>query len=194
MTCVEISELNGRVGNTDYWQKSRQAEHEILNVVSRLIQRPIQQNEIQGRHVCDFVTAQGYQGDVKIWSGSLIKVELMQTHRSGHTPGWYHAYEKLPHFGGLITINHWHSAYLGTGVFKARWIPWHTIQTGVAHARHMKSRTGEWCELNPTKGEHYWLGDFVQVPSVWGAAHQAFDTHRFHANSRLRMPDLYTWF
>jgi hypothetical protein len=194
MTCIEISELNGAVGNSDYFRKSRVAEHEILKVVSRLIQRPIQETVAPGRHECDFQTSQGFLGDVKIWTGNLIKVELQQYHKGIRVPGWYHAYDQLTGFGGLITLNHWHSKYLNQSVYKLRWVPWATIQSGVQKSKRLKSRTGEWCELNPTHGEHYWLGDFPQVQSMHGEPHRAFDVRTFISNPRLQIAHLLKWF
>lgn len=194
MTCIEISELNGRAGNQDYFLKSRQAEAHVLKCVSRLIRRPITETAGHGRHACDFSTSQGILGDVKISSGDVVKVELSQVQRDRRVKGWFEEYQTLPNFGGLLMINHWHSRYHGQGVFKIRWIPWHSIQAAVPHARVITNRGGSWCELDPTRLEHYWLGDFMQVPSAYGDHHKAFDASRIHSNNQLDIQQLYKWF
>lgn len=195
MSIIEIAELNGAARNKDFWQKSREAERAVLTAVSRLLQRPITETPGTGRHVCDFTTHQGIQGDVKIWSGHVMKVELSQTHQGVRKPGWYQEYQKLPNFGGVLAINHWHSDFHGQGVFKIRWVPWTSIQQGVAAARMRVNQKGTWCELDPVKWEHYWLGDFLQVPSKYpDKRFLAFDSHRIHANNKLNIQELYKWF
>lgn len=195
MTCIEISELNGAAGNRDYFLKSRQAESHVLKSVSRLLQRPITETPPgPGRHAYDFVTAQGLAADLKIYSGSVVKVELQQTHAGVRKPGWYAEYDKLSQFGGLLVLNHWNSAYLDQGVFKIRWIPWLAVKAGVAQSCMRVNQRGAWCELDPTRLEHYWLGDFMQVPSVYGDHHKAFDASRIHANIQLCIQHLYKWF
>jgi hypothetical protein len=194
MSLVEISELNGAAGNRDYFQKSRQAEDLVLKCVSRLIQRPIAGTSSKGRHSCDFTTSQGFLGDVKIWSGNVVKVELSQIRGPIRVAGWYQEYEKLINFGGLLTVNSWHSKYHNQGVFKIRWIPWHSIQQGVASAKAISNQRGSYCELDPVKLEHYWLGDFMQVASIHGVCHSAFDASRIHSNNQLNIQSLYKWF
>lgn len=194
MTCIEISELNGAAGNKDYFRKSREAEALVLKSVSRLLQRPIQETPGSGVHACDFSTAQGYVGDVKIWSGSAVKVELSQVQRGVRVPGWFVSYQKLNTFAGILAVNHWNSAYLGQGVFKIRWITWCSIMQGVSQARQIHNSRGIYCELDPTQLEHHWLGDFMQIPSQHGHRHKAFDVSRIHTNPRLQISQLHTWF
>lgn len=195
MTVIEISELNGKAGNLDFWQKSRDAEHQVLTCVSRLLQRPIHETPGKGKHPCDFMTSQGFMGDVKIWSGSTVKVELMQIHKGIRKPGWYQEYQKLSQFGGLIALNYWWSDFHDQGVFKIRWIPWQVIQQGVNQSKMCVNQRGAWCELDPTQGEHYWLGDFMESPTKYpDKSFRAFDSSRIHANNKLNILDLYKWF
>jgi hypothetical protein len=89
MTCIEISELNGRVGNRDHFAKSRQAEQQILSCVGRLIQRAIHPNTLTGATPFDFKTAKGGYGDIKIYSKPVISVELQQYRRGQQVTGWF---------------------------------------------------------------------------------------------------------
>ena len=194
MHLIEISELNGRVGNKDYFSKSRDAELLVLTAVARLIQRPITPTQGQGRHACDFSTSQGILGDVKIWGGSVLKIEISQTRHGASVPGWYQEYQRLPNFGGLLAINHWISDYHQQGVFKIRWIPWQAVQAAVGVSQPRINTRGSWCELDPTRMDHVWLGDFMQTPSIYGDPHFAFDASRIHSNNKLNIPELYKWF
>lgn len=196
MPCIEISELNGRVGNTDYFHKSKQAEQKILTCVSRLIQRTIRPNIRSGVSHFDFVTAKGNYGDVKIYSKPDLSVELSQFRNGRIMPGWFEEYLKQHEFAGIFTVNPWFSTYHDAQVFKLRWIPWaHMINWVVHHAEHVKKNSrGEYLLVDPTQVSHVYLGDFFSVPSVYGEAHEAFDTSRFHANNKLNIAQLYEWF
>lgn len=194
MPCIEISELNGAVGNQDYFEQSRIAEQWVLDAVSRLIHRPILSTPGRGRHACDFTTQQGILGDVKIWSGSNITVEITQTRQGVDMPGWYMEYQQLNNFGGLLAINYWLSTYHNQGVFKIRWIPWNSLCGAVNTAQVRNNRFGSYCHVDPTHITHVWLGDFMSVHSKHGKPHMAFDAGRIFANKNLHIPDLYEWF
>ena len=196
MPCIEVSELNGRVGNTDYFKKSKQAEQHIIKCVSRLIQKPIHVNMKSGVSHFDFVTAKQGYGDIKIYSKPVMSVELSQFRNNRTVPGWFAEYLRQPAFAGLFTVNPWFSEYHDAHVFKLRWIPWaHLINWVVMHAEHTKTNSrGEYLLVNPTQVNHVYLGDFFSVPSVHGESHLAFDTTVFHANNKLNIKQLYEWF
>lgn len=196
MTCIEISELNGRVGNPDHFVKSRQAEAQVLQCVSRLIQRPIHVNTHLGATPYDFRTEKGGYGDVKIYSKSLMSVELQQRRRGVQVPGWFSEYLKQPEFVGMFIINPWYSEFHGAQVFKLRWIPWPPlINWVIMHAEHIKQNSqGEYLLVDPTHVSHVYLGDFFATKSVHGDAHAAFDTSRFHANNNVNIKQLLEWF
>lgn len=196
MPCIEISELNGRVGNRDHFTKSRQAEAQVLQCVSRLIQRPITPNNRSGVTHFDFQTAKGGYGDIKIYSKPVLSVELQQYRQGVQVTGWFYEYLKQQAFAGLFTINPWFSEYHGAQVFKLRWIPWtHLINWVVMHAEHTrKNSRGEYLLVDPTQVSHVYLGDFFASASVHGHSHAAFDTGRFYANNKLNIKQLYEWF
>jgi len=98
MPCIEISELNGRVGNKDHFLKSRQAEAQVLQCVSRLIQRPISVNTQVGATPFDFKTEKGGYGDIKIYSKSVLSVELQQYRHGKQVLGWFYEYLKQTDF------------------------------------------------------------------------------------------------
>lgn len=196
MSCIEISELNGRVGNSDFFKKSKQAERQILSCVSRLIQKPIHVNTQTGVCHFDFVTEHKGYGDVKIYSKPELSVELSQFRNNRTVPGWFEEYLRQHAFAGLFTVNPWFSEWHDAQVFKLRWIPWsHLINWVVHNAEHIKKNSrGEYLLVDPTRVSHVYLGDFFATPSVHGDAHKAFDTHKFHANNKLNIKQLYEWF
>jgi hypothetical protein len=196
MTCVEISELNGRVGNSDHFAKSRQAEAHILTSVSRLIQRPIQPNLTGGVNHFDFHTSKGGLGDIKIYSKPVMSVELQQNRQGRQVAGWFYEYLKQTEFVGLFTVNPWFSEFHQAQVFKLRWIPWaHLINWVIMHAEQIKTnRNGEYMLVDPTHVPHVYVGDFFAHKSVHGDAHAAFDTSRLYANNKLNIKQLYEWF
>lgn len=193
---VEISELNGRVGNRDHFHKSRQAEQAILTCVSRLIRRPITPNTQPGAQSHDFVTAQGHTGDVKIYSGSDMSVEIEQQFGAKCVPGWFKTYLGDEQFVGMLVVNAWHSEFHGCEVFKLRWIPWHSlINYVIMHPEQEKTNSrGTYMWVDPTQIPHEYLGDFFACASEHGSAHKAFDTGRFYANNQLNIATLYKWF
>jgi len=196
MPCIEVSELNGRVGNKDYFNNSKQAEQHIIKCVSRLIQKPIHANMKSGVSHFDFVTAKQGYGDIKIYSKSVMSVELSQFRNNKTVHGWFAEYLKQSEFAGLFTVNPWFSEYHDAQVFKLRWIPWAgLINWVIMHAEHIKqNRQGEYLLVDPTHVNHVYLGDFFSVPSVHGESHLAFDTTVFHANNKLNIKQLYEWF
>lgn len=193
---VEISELNGRVGNKDHFLKSRWAEQEVLTCVSRLIQRPILANTQSGAQNHDFTTAQGHTGDIKIYSRSDMSVELEQHFLSGTKPGWFKTYLGDQRFVGMFVINSWQSEFHGCEVFKLRWIPWSSlINHVIMHPEREKNNSrGSYMMVDPTQVNHIYLGDFFSCVSAHGAPHKAFDTTMFYANNKLNIPALHVWF
>lgn len=196
MTCIEVSELNGRAGNSDYFEKSRQAEAVICESASRLMQRPITCNPTKGKHVCDFETARNLHGDIKIYSRPKISVEISQFRHGRKIPGWFTEYMQLVTFAGLLTLNPWFSEFHQRHVFKLRWLPWpNLIDYVVMHADQIQCNSGgEYIQIDPVMLPHEYMGDFFEVPSKYGATHKAFDTNRFYANNKLNIQKLHKWF
>jgi hypothetical protein len=194
MSLVELSELNGRAGNPDYFQKSREAERLVLASVARFLQRPIEETPGEGKHACDFTTSRGLRGDVKIFSQELVYLEVTQIRRGVVWPGWYQEYLRLDRMGGLLTLNTRFSRYHNGTVIKIRWLPWRGIVGYAETETPHENRFGSFISIDPTRIEHYWLGDYLTVASRYGEDHIAFDTSRIHANNQLNIPALLEWF
>lgn len=192
MTCIEIAELNGSAGNKDYFEKSRVAEAAILGVVSRIIQRPLQPTPQRGAVSYDFVTSHGMTGDVKIWSGCELTVELEQNRNGRTVPGWFKTYMGDHQFVGLLTVNCRYSDFHGQEVFKLRWIKWPSLINWVlAHGDQTQSNSrGSYMRVDPTKLKHVYIGDFFAVNSKYGSQHKAFDTSRIFCNTNLNIQEL----
>lgn len=193
MSIVELSELNGRVGNQDYFDKSREAEQLVLDAVSRFLRVQFTPTPGTGRHACDFTTSKGFQGDLKIFGADLVHAEISQIHRGVSWPGWFREYQKLPNMGGLLTLNTRFSKYHNHTVMKIRWLPWSNFADYVNNQAPTQNRFGSYVPVDPVKVEHYWLGDFHTVASRHGDGHVAFDTSAIHANNQLNIPQLYQW-
>jgi hypothetical protein len=196
MTLIEIAELNGAAGNQDYFAKSQQAEQLILSSVSRLIRRPIHSTTVKGVHRYDFSTDKKFVGDVKIWSGSELCVEIQQQRGSRVVDGWFTSYLAESEFAGLFAINHWHSVYHNRSVFKLRWIVWHSLIDWVfAHPEQVRTNQhGSYMPVDPMMIQHVYLGDFFAVDSKYGSDRRAFDVSVLHANPELNIQQLYNWF
>jgi hypothetical protein len=193
MALIEISKLNGQAGNRDFWQESRLAESAILQVASRLLQVKLNPTEGSGAHSHDFATDGGMAGDVKIWSGQHITLEISQCRsRDRIVPGWFASYQTVPNFGGLLAVNQAPSSLHGKLVFKLRWLPLDALiafSNGNRHLIKGNSR-GTYMKLSPMGVQHWWLGDFLSVESSLGPEHQAFCTNNFVANPRLNLQTL----
>lgn len=196
MTLIEIAELNGSAGNQDYFTQSQQAEQLILRSVSRLIRRPIHPTTVKGAHRYDFHTDKKFVGDVKIWSGSELNIEITQKRNSAITDGWFTSYLAESEFAGLLAVNHWHSSYHNRPVFKLRWMIWHSLIDWVfAHPEQVRvNHRGSYIPVDPMMVQHIYLGDFFAVPSKHGSDHRAFDASVLHTNPQLNIQQMYNWF
>ena len=193
---VEVAELNGSAGNKDFWAKSRAAEAAILETISRLVQRPIVPNTQTGAHCYDFVTSHNTVGDIKIWSGSDLTVELEQFRNGRRWPGWFSVYLEDTGFAGLITANARYSNYHNREVFKVRWINWPSLINWVfKHNESIKTNSrGSYIKINPTFVKHIYIGDYFAVPSKYGAGFKAFDTSKIYCNNNLDIKELQQYF
>jgi hypothetical protein len=193
MSLIEISRLNGSAGNSNFWQESRLAESEVLKVVSRLLQVKLNPVAGSGAHSHDFETDGGIAGDVKIWSGQSVTLELSQCRANGRiVQGWFASYQNVANFGGLIAVNQAPSVWHGELVFKLRWLPFDALVSWANVNSHLikGNSRGTYMILSPMDVPHWWMGDFMGSASKLGPNHQAFSTDRFVSNPKLDIKSL----
>lgn len=189
---VEVAELNGAAGNRDFWAKSRVAESAVLSTVGRLVQRKITANPAVGAHAYDFVTSHQTMGDIKIWSGQDLTVELEQFRHGRTVPGWFQVYMGDSAFSGLLAVNARYSDYHQRDVFKVRWINWPSIIEWVfKHGEDVRTNSrGKYIKIDPTRLKHIYIGDYLSVPSKYGSTFKAFDTSKIYCNNQLDINEL----
>jgi hypothetical protein len=134
-------------------------------------------------------------GDIKIWSGQDLTVELEQFRHGQTVPGWFKVYMGDSSFSGLLTVNARYSDYHQRDVFKVRWVNWPSVINWVyKHSEDARTNSrGSYIKIDPTRLKHIYIGDYFAVPSKYGSTFKAFDTSKIYCNNQLDIKELHQY-